>query len=80
VLQKFWKRKSKAVKNWRSRAWSIDPKVTNLTIIRSEESNVAIAQIEESFPCPSSHTHSLLEELEAYSQYYNAVTDLEQLH
>jgi hypothetical protein len=79
VLQKFWKRKSKAVKNWRSRAWSIDPKVTNLTIIRSEESNVAIAQIEASFPCPSSHIHSLLEELEAYSQYYNAVTDLEQL-
>jgi hypothetical protein len=30
---KFWRRKGKAVKNWRSRAWSIDFSKTNLTII-----------------------------------------------
>jgi hypothetical protein len=30
------KRKGKAVRNWRSRAWSIDPKKTNLIIIRTE--------------------------------------------
>ena len=77
MLQKFWKRKSKAVKNWRSRAWSIDPKVTNLTIIRSEESNVVIEQIEELFACPSGHIRRLPEELEACPQYIDAIADLE---
>jgi hypothetical protein len=32
-MPRFWNRKGKAVKKWRSRAWSIDPKETNLTII-----------------------------------------------
>jgi len=31
------KRKAKAVKNWRSRAWSIDPNKTNLTIAFRKE-------------------------------------------
>ena len=30
---RLFRRKGKAVKNWRSRAWSIDPNKTNLTII-----------------------------------------------
>jgi hypothetical protein len=30
---KFWKRKDEAVKNWRSRAWSIDPNKTKITIL-----------------------------------------------
>jgi len=34
---KFWKRKSKAVKKWRSRAWSINPNKTTLTIITKKE-------------------------------------------
>jgi hypothetical protein len=36
-MPRFWNRKGKAVKKWRSRAWSIDPKETNLTIIVKKE-------------------------------------------
>jgi hypothetical protein len=35
-MLRFWKRKGEAVRKWRSRAWSIDPKVTHLTIINTE--------------------------------------------
>jgi hypothetical protein len=38
---RFWKRKDVAVRNWRSRAWSIDPKVTNLTIINVKASGMS---------------------------------------
>jgi len=34
---RFWKRKGKAIKNWRSRAWSINPNETNLTIVFRKE-------------------------------------------
>ncbi|MEM2081603.1 MAG: hypothetical protein QW744_04965 [Candidatus Bathyarchaeia archaeon] len=33
MMLRLWKRKGLAVKNWRSRAWSIDPKKTNLRIV-----------------------------------------------
>ncbi|MBN1358901.1 hypothetical protein JW988_09065 [Candidatus Bathyarchaeota archaeon] len=36
-MLRFWKRKGKAVKKWRSRAWSIDPNKTNLTILVKKE-------------------------------------------
>jgi hypothetical protein len=32
-MLRLFSRKGKAVKKWRSRAWSIDPKKTNLTIV-----------------------------------------------
>ena len=32
-MLKLWNGKGKAVKKWRSRAWSIDPNKTNLTIV-----------------------------------------------
>jgi len=32
-MLRFWRAKGKGVKKWRSRAWSIDPNKTNLTII-----------------------------------------------
>jgi len=32
-MLRLWGRKSKAVKKWRSRAWSIDPNNTHLTIV-----------------------------------------------
>ena len=38
-MLRFWSRKGKAVKKWRSRAWSIDPKKTNLTILVKKEKN-----------------------------------------
>jgi hypothetical protein len=34
---KFWNKKGKAVKKWRSRAWSIDPHETNLTIVAKKD-------------------------------------------
>jgi hypothetical protein len=34
---RFWSRKGKAAKKWRSRAWSIDPNKTNLTIVVRKE-------------------------------------------
>jgi len=36
-MLRLFKRKGKAVKKWRSKAWSIDPKKTNLTIILKKE-------------------------------------------
>jgi hypothetical protein len=36
---RLWNRKNSAVRKWRSRAWSIDPKVTNLTIITAAAAN-----------------------------------------
>jgi len=36
-MLRLWNRKGKAVKNWRSKAWSIDPKQTTLTIIVRKE-------------------------------------------
>jgi hypothetical protein len=33
---RLFRRKGKAVKNWRSRAWSIDPNKTKLTIVVNE--------------------------------------------
>jgi activator of HSP90 ATPase len=37
VVLRLWNRKGKAVKKWRSRAWSIDPNKTNLTIVTRKE-------------------------------------------
>jgi len=34
---RFWSRKGKAVKKWRSRAWSIDTNRTKLTIVVRKE-------------------------------------------
>ena len=48
-MSRFWKRKGVAVRKWRSRAWSIDPKVTNLTIIKVEASNMP-NQLLEAYP------------------------------
>jgi hypothetical protein len=36
-MLRLFRRKGKAVKNWRSRAWVIDPKKTNLTIVVKKE-------------------------------------------
>jgi hypothetical protein len=35
-LLKLFNRRGQAVKKWRSRAWSIDPKKTNLVIVVNE--------------------------------------------
>jgi hypothetical protein len=75
---KFFHRKSKAVKNWRSRAWSIDPKVTKLTIIESEESNAVDTQITELTARPHTCADRPPQWLEVYPQYCDAIADMEQ--
>jgi hypothetical protein len=76
---KLFHRKSKAVKNWRSRAWSIDPKVTKLTIIKSEESNAADTRIAELDAHPSMHVFRLPRLLAVYPQYCDAIANMEQI-
>jgi hypothetical protein len=79
MMLRLWNRKGNAVKKWRSRAWSIDPKVTNLTIIKSEATEPENLEL----------THSNMEDnstssrfsctfFEAYPQYYSAIADMEQ--
>ncbi len=36
-MLRLWNRKGKAAKKWRSRAWSIDPNKTKLTIVVEKE-------------------------------------------
>jgi hypothetical protein len=71
---KLFNKKSRAVKNWRSRAWSIDPKVTNLTIIKTEAKleNIDIKDFNLNF---NLHFSQLLKN---YPQYFEAVADIEQ--
>ena len=68
---KLFHRKNKAVKNWRSRAWSIDPKVTNLTIIKTEAANLELLDLSGA----DLDFHHLFT---SYPQYFDAITDIEQ--
>lgn len=74
-MLRLWDRKGKAIKNWRSRAWSIDPKVTNLTIVRTEAKIVSIdsADFELNF------NFYFLKLLKNYPEYFHAIADIEQL-
>ena len=74
-MPRFWKKKGQAIKKWRSRAWSIDPRITKLTIIKVEaQTNVPAEKREAVFsnlkgPNPS---------FPACSLHLVALTDLEQ--
>ena len=78
MLSKFWKRRNKAVKNWRSRAWSIDLRVTKLTIIKDEESEGQVVELE-SNQHSFTHSNGSPRWLERYPQYCNSIADMEQL-
>ena len=74
-MLRFWNRKGKAVKKWRSRAWSIDPKVTNLTIVKKEPEkleNIGTADSNMSFNLDFPRL------LRSYPQYFEVLTDMEQ--
>ena len=75
-MSRFWKRKGVAVRKWRSRAWSIDPKVTNLTIIKTE----AEKTIESLDTADSNLDFNLnfFKLLKDYPQYFDALADMEQ--
>jgi hypothetical protein len=71
-MLRLWKRKGTAVRKWRSRAWSIDPKVTNLTIIKKakiESIDAADSNLNFNLDLPKL--------LEIYPQYSEALTDID---
>ncbi len=86
-MLRIWSRKGKAVRKWRSRAWSIDPKKTKLTIIKSESlylydsaENVEIADLNLTDPTsilPLYMNKSPLL-LEFCAQGVKALTDMEE--
>ena len=73
-MSRFWKRKGKAVKKWRSRAWSIDPNKTNLTIIKAESKleSIDVADFNLNF------NMNFPQLLESCPQYFDAMPDMEQ--
>jgi hypothetical protein len=68
-MLRLWNIKGNAAKKWRSRAWIIDPKATNLII--KTEAKLESIDIEDS----NLNFHRLLQ---SYPQYFEAVTDMEQ--
>ena len=70
-LPNFWNKKGVAVKKWRSRAWSIDPKVTKLSIIKTEAPNMENIDVADPFLDASSKL------LENYPQLFEAIADME---
>jgi hypothetical protein len=73
-MSRFWKRKGKAVKNWRSRAWSIDPRVTNLTIIKTQ-AKIDFMDLEDSNLDFNLDFPKLFK---GYPHYFVALADMEQ--
>ena len=75
-MLRLWKRKDIAVRKWRSRAWSIDPKVTNLTIIKTEiEKNIESLDTVDSDLGFNLDFPKLLNN---YPQYVETLADMEQ--
>jgi hypothetical protein len=73
-MLQLWKRKSIAVKKWRSRAWSIDPKVTNLTIIKTEAKPKSIDTVDSYL----NFNLDFPKLLNSYPQYFEVIADMEQ--
>lgn len=71
-MLRLWNTKGNAVRKWRSRAWSIDPKVTNLTIIKE----IVLQRIDTDSNLNFNLNFPKL--IEAYPQYFEAITDIEQ--
>jgi hypothetical protein len=78
---RLWKRKGKAVKKWRSRAWSIDPKKTKITIIKVETSNIDLMDLDLSNPFASLplQTENSPQLPESCNQIFEAITNMEQI-
>jgi hypothetical protein len=74
-MLRLWNRKGVAVRKWRSRAWSIDPKVTTLTIIKT-----ASDKPENIDKMDANLNFNLIfpRLFQSYPQYFEAITDLEQ--
>jgi hypothetical protein len=79
-MLRFWNRKDDAVKKWRSRAWSIDPKVTNLTIIKAD-SKLERMDIARALDFNLDFNFGLDLDfpklLKVYPEYFEAIADIE---
>jgi hypothetical protein len=73
-MLRLWNQKGKVVKNWRSRAWSIDPNKTNLTIIRAEPKLETIDKTDLNLNLNMNYPQLI----ETYPQYFMAIADMEQ--
>jgi hypothetical protein len=81
---RLFRRKSRAVKKWRSRAWSIDPKKTKLTIIKAEALNLenpefADLNLTDQVSILSLPIDESSQLLEFCTEGINALTDMEQI-
>jgi hypothetical protein len=70
----FRKRKDIAVKKWRSRAWSINPRVTKLSIIKTEAPKVENIDTADLALISSSQLQ------ENCAQFFEAIADMEQIN
>ena len=83
---RIWNNKGTAVKKWRSRAWSIDPKKTKLTITRVQdqlslnpEENLEITDLDLANPTSflTSHKTESSQLPENCNKFFEAITDIE---
>jgi hypothetical protein len=80
TVVRLWKRKGKAVKKWRSRAWSIDPKKTKITIIKVETSDTELMDLDLFNPFASLPLQTEKSRLpESCNQIFEAITNMEQM-
>ena len=71
-------RKRDGVKKWRSRAWSIDPKVTNLTIIKTDSKLESMHIIDSNLDFDFGFDLNFPKLLKGYPQYFEAIANIEQ--
>jgi hypothetical protein len=77
-MLRLWNRKRDGVKKWRSRAWSIDPKVTNLTIIKTDSKLESMHIIDFNLDFDFGFDLNFPKLLKGYPQYFEAIADIEQ--
>jgi len=86
---RIWNKNGTAVRKWRSRAWSIDPKKTKLTIIKAQtpisfdsEENLEILDLDLANPTSflPVHINESPQLPEFCNQFFEALTDIERTH
>jgi hypothetical protein len=78
-MLRLWNRKGVAIRKWRARAWTIDPKVTNLTIINTASKLESMNVIDFNLDSTFSFVLDFPKLLKAYPEYFEAIVDLELL-
>lgn len=77
-MLRLWNRKGDAVKKWRARAWSIDPKVTNLTIINTDSKLENMDVMDFNSDSTFGFDLDFPKLLKAYPEYFKAIAEIEQ--